>query len=112
MKPQVPEPRLSQPPARHKHDRVTVDAFADTPGVHVLLTRVQYDALGYHRAGYVTLNDGLAKAPLIMAMELSILEATGLVVRAPWERGDQLILLTAAGEALLERLDSAQWGAL
>lgn len=103
----VPHQRASAHPSP-PDERVTPTVTADLRSVHVLLIKVQCD----HRAGYVTLDDGLAKAPLLMAMELSILEATGLVVRAPWERGDQLILLTAAGEALLERLDSAQWGAL
>lgn len=108
MKPHVTA--LSQP--EPVHNRVAPTVTADLRSVHVLLTRVQFDALGYHRAGYVTLDDGLAKAPLLMAMELSILEATGLIFRTPLYGGDQLILLTAAGEALLDRLDAEQWGAL
>lgn len=109
MKPQVPEPRLSQPPARHKHDRVTVDAFADTPGVHVLLTRVRHGGLGWHRAGYVTLDDGLDPAPQMLDWHLTLLEAVGLVCREPYER-DHMILLTRAGDELLDRLNCEMFG--
>lgn len=82
----------------------------DIHAVHVLLTKVHHGQLYWHRAGYVTDQDGVTPVPLILPWWLSLLETRGLVERIGFLRGDKLIVSTVAGIALLNRLDAELFG--
>ena len=102
---------VPQSPPATQEPRVESDVEAGLRATHVLLTRVHYGSLGFHRLGWVCLDDGITKAPLVLALELSVLEATGLVQRLPYEDGHEFIVLTRAGEELLEHLNFELFGA-
>jgi hypothetical protein len=92
---------------QHDHNaHVTADIRRVTPGdpdpdaALILLAEVNNGALGWHRAGYVTLDDGLTRAPEMVAWHLTLMRGKGYVAFGEASAlGDRPVEITLRGLA-------------